>query len=106
MPCDNEYWEQYTRNMESLAETHIGKDRLAYGRTIPDLFLKQQWFASRIYDLGVREGQIRVLMRRCKSTNSPLYKKHEGTTQELQHVRDHLTLELLSYTTPTQGAAK
>jgi hypothetical protein len=87
--------EEHNRRMEALAEHYVGKNALAHGRSIPDPWVRTQWYANRIYDLGTTEGTCKAGMRRCKRTDSPTYQKYEKIGQDVQHVRDHLILEML-----------
>jgi hypothetical protein len=87
--------EDHDRKMEALTEHYIGKATLDHGRSIPDLFFKKQWYANRINDLGRWEGANSQRMRRCRSTESPLWKKGERIECELRQVKDHLILELI-----------
>jgi hypothetical protein len=80
---------------EILAEKYIGKETLCSGRSIPDLWMKRQWYMNRIFDLGTGAGVARQRMRRCKNIESPIWKRLEKVETECKQLADALMLEML-----------
>jgi len=93
MTMDSDMMRAFEERMETLAEKHVGKDELLRGRSIPDRFLRIQWYVKRIYQLGSNEGSLRFCLRRCKRTDSPIAMKYSNLMLECEHVREHLMFE-------------
>ncbi len=94
-----EFWAAHDKQMKDLALKYIGQQELDRGNLKLEHsqeWFRREWVLNRIKDLMFQAGRCNQRLVRCKSADSPVWKKYEKAERDMMLLADHMALEIMT----------